>query len=331
VLTPNPPGAPVVGARFRPNELPEGFDTFTVFFRAFERPPYDHTLRVAARVLDDDGLVHAQSSLGVERGASAHSTLRFGVVPGAALDVEVSLEDFGGGDVYGNLRLTYLLAYEDNPLVALCNAARTDKGTEAYSGRGFPHCYAIPYHDLFAAYRGEAFALLEIGLDDPSKETGRPHDAPSLRVWREYFPRARLYGYDINDFSRFEQEGTTTFRGDQGSRADLDRFVAEHGEQRFRIVVDDGSHASSHQQASLAGLFRHVEAGGMYVIEDLDWQPSPEEPKTLDVLLGLRDTGRVRSPFIPDADARYIERTTAAVELHRPNDSRFGVIHKRRA
>lgn len=261
----------------------------------------------------------------------AHASLCFdGEAPGPALDIGVSVEHFHGGQHYGNLRLTYLVAYKCNPLVSLCNAARTDKGTEAYSGNGFPHCYAIKYHDLFAEHRDDAFALLEIGLDDTSKETGQPRDAPSLRVWRDYFPRAMLYGYDINDFAIFNQERTLTFQGDQGSRPDLDRFIAQHGEPEFRIVIDDGSHASSHQQASLAALFRCVEPGGMYVIEDLGWQPFPESPKTLDLLLQLRETGRIRSPFIPNADARDIEQTVASIEIYQPNDSPFAVLHKKK-
>jgi hypothetical protein len=328
---PNAPDSAVVQARFRPTEFPPAFDTFTAFFRTSERPPYDHELGVSARVIDDDARIHAQRTLRMKRGGRTHATLCFdSEAPGPALDIGLTLEHFYGGQHYGTLRLTYLIAYKSNPLVSLCNSARTDKGTEAYSGNGFPHCYAIDYHDLFAKHRDDAFALLEIGLDDASKESGRPADAPSLRVWRDYFPRATLYGYDINDFTVFNQERTITFQGDQGSRADLDRFIAQHGEPEFRIVIDDGSHASSHQQASLAALFRHVESGGMYIIEDLGWQPFPEAPKTLDVLLELRETGQIRSPFIPDTDARNLEQMVASVEIRQPNDSPFAVIHKKR-
>ena len=325
----NRPDAATVTASYRPAGLPPGIDTFTAFFRASENPSYDHTQLVTLRLLDGEARVHDRATLRLAAGARGQATLQ--LEPGSgdpALEVGLALEGFAGGEHHGNLRLAYLLAYESNPMVSICNAAGTDKGTEAYAGNGFPHCYAIEYHQLFAPLRNERFSLLEIGLDDASKDSGKPLDAPSLRVWREYFPEATLYGYDINDFTVFEQERTVTFQGDQGSRRDLERFVSQYGEPRFRIVIDDGSHASSHQQVSLAGLFRQLEPGGMYVIEDLSWQPFPEQPRTLDLLLEMRESGRVRSPFIPDEDARYLEQTVDSVELYQPNDSPFAVIRK---
>jgi hypothetical protein len=330
VLMANRPDAATATASFRPLGLPPGIDTFTAFFRASHNPSYEHLQAVSLRTVDERGRTHDRSSLELAAGGKAHATLRF--EPGApkpGLEVGVRLEGFGGGDHHGNLRLSYLLAYQSNPLVSLCNQAGTDKGTERRSGNGYPHCYAIRYHDLFSPLRDERFALLEIGLDDASKASGRPRAAPSLEVWRDYFPEATLYGYDINDFAGLERDGTVIFRGDQGSRQDLERFLAQHDRPTFRIVIDDGSHASSHQQASLAALFHQVEPGGMYIIEDLDWQPFREEPTTFDVLNGLRESGRVRSPFIPDGDAHYLERAIASVEVHQPNDSPFAVIEKR--
>jgi hypothetical protein len=325
----NRPDAPTATACLRPVGMPPGFDTFTAFFRASSIPAYDHSQLITLRVVDGEAQVHDQSTVRLAAGGRSHATLQFDPrASGPGLEIGVTLEGFDGGEHHGNLRLTYLLAYESNPLVSMCNAAGTDKGTEARAGNGFPHCYAIEYHQLFAPLRDERFALLEIGLDDASKNNGKPLDAPSLRVWREYFPKARLYGYDINDFTIFEQERTVTFQGDQGSRQDLERFISQHDHPTFRIILDDGSHASSHQQVSLAGLFRELDPGGMYVIEDLGWQPFPEEPRTLDVLLRLRESGKVHSPFIPEQDARYLEQTVASVELHQPNDSPFAVIRK---
>lgn len=171
--------------------------------------------------------------------------------------------------------------------------------------------------------------MLEIGLETPSTDTGNTTDAPSLRVWRQYFPHAHIYGYDINDFSFFEQERTVTFRGDQSSRDDLGRFLAEHGDGGFRLVIDDGSHASSHQQVSLAALFPHVDPGGLYVIEDLQWQPFEESLKTSDFLRRYIDTGAIESPFISADEARELAATIESVDVLKPNDAEIGVIRKR--
>src|SRR5439155_20544892 len=107
--------------------------------------------------------------------------------------------------------------------------------------------------------------------------------------------------YGIDDFGFMTGARTVAVRGDQGARDALSRFVERDGEPGFRIVVDDGSHASSHQQISLAALFPHVEPAGLYVIEDLNWQPYEEPPNTLDVLTRFVESGTIESRFITDA------------------------------
>lgn len=331
VLQPNPTTLPPVEVAFAPVRLPDGFDTFTFFVQDSGRPPHEHTLTLEIRALSADGDVLAASETHLTSGSETIVTLPFASAPGPKVgcSFRVEFEHFAGGTAYGSARLRYMLAYERNPLVEMCNIVGSDKGTEAYVGTGVPHCYAIDYHRLFAHLRDQEFRLLEIGLETASAATGRTTDAPSLRIWRDYFPHAHIYGYDINDFSFFEQDRTVTFQGDQSSREDLGRFLAEHGEPQFRLVIDDGSHASSHQQISLAVLFRSVEPGGIYVIEDLQWQPFPESPRTIEVLQRYLEGDGIRSPFISEDDAAYLEHTIDSVEIRKPNDAEIGVIRKK--
>jgi len=67
----------------------------------------------------------------------------------------------------------------------------------------------------------------------------------------------------------------------------------------FDIIVDDASHASFHQQLTMLRLFPLLKAGGFYIIEDLNWQPTiyeaqfPKVPKTSKLLAGLLEKGRL--------------------------------------
>jgi hypothetical protein len=284
LLLRNHPDAGHVSVRFGPIELPPGVDAIVCLFTSPPRPEHANRLGLAVQVSDGSSipLAHSRISLGHgERGAVAPSfdPPRDGRVH---LRLDLTFDHFAGGPAYGSVNMRYALAYEGNPLVDLFNDAGSDKGTQIYWGEGVPHCYALSYHTLLAPMRDESFNLLEIGLDTASQGSAQPADAPSLRAWRRYLPNAMLYGYDIHDFGFFEQEATHTFRGDQASREDLRRFLAEHGAPAFRMVIDDGSHAPSHQQISLAALFPHVEPSGLYVIEDLHWQPHEESPTTLE-------------------------------------------------
>jgi hypothetical protein len=331
ILVPNPPNLEPVSVTYGPVELPGSVDTVTIFFDSKGQSEHEHTLKIQTEILDGALDPLAKASVCLAAGEQAVASVTFAPPPGGASQLRYTLffAHFNGGAAYGGVEVPYVLAYERNPLVDLFNTAGSDKGTEVRVGAGVPHGYALDYFSLLSPFRGESFKLLEIGLEDQSKRSGGPADAPSLRAWRDFFPHATVYGYDIDDFGFMSGERMVTFQGDQGARDDLTRFVELHGDPGFRIVVDDGSHASSHQQISLAALFPCVEPRGLYVIEDLNWQPFEEAPSTLDVLARFTEGGKIESPFITRTEARHLEDTIDAVEIRRPNDAEFAVIRKK--
>ena len=94
-------------------------------------------------------------------------------------------------------------------------------------------------------------------------------------MWLEYFPNARIHGLDVSDFSWFEADRFSFHRCDMDSRAAIAEAAA--GMPAFDIIIDDASHASHHQQNGFLELFSKVKPGGLYVIEDLRWQPEAYE------------------------------------------------------
>src|SRR5262249_33025892 len=199
-------------------------------------------------------------------------------------------------------------------LTILANRYGSDKGDKAH-GR---HCYAEIYDRFFCSKRFKPIAFLEIGLLHPFDTDGAATRAPSLQMWREYFPRARLFGFDINDFSMVALPNCTIFRGDMGSREDLCRMACLVATP-FDIIVEDGSHASQHQQIALATLFPFVAAGGLYIIEDLHWQPAGIEkvavPKTRSLCRDFKSSGTIRSPVITDDESAYLVDNIERIDL----------------
>lgn len=161
-----------------------------------------------------------------------------------------------------------------NHLTELANSYDSDKGNVYKCA----HHYTQHYDKVFSKYKNKTdFSLLEIGLnrDDCS-------EVPSLRMYRDYFgEEAKLSGFDIRPaFKAFESAGFEIFIGDQSSPDSLSQCLVN----QYDIIIDDGSHASSHQQISLRELWQAVKPGGIYVIEDLHWQPFSEScPKTVAV------------------------------------------------
>ena len=157
-------------------------------------------------------------------------------------------------------------------LTELANKFGTDKGTISQAA----HSYTTIYDLLLSSRRDQALNILEIGLSTGGPELGNPADRtvtdiPSVKMWHEFFPQAKIYGVDISDFSKFREEWFYFIQADCGDEPQLEK-AADLGID-FDIIVDDGSHASFHQQLTLLKLFATLKSSGLYIIEDLDWQP----------------------------------------------------------
>jgi hypothetical protein len=158
-------------------------------------------------------------------------------------------------------------------LTELANHFGSDKGTVP-PGPGFRgNDYTSIYEAYLKGYRDRAFSLVEIGLGvkgdrwEAKIVQGRNTGGASVKMWRNYFPRAHIYGLDVNECAYLDDERTRTFVADQGNVEDLAAFV--ESVPSFDVVVDDGSHRPDHQQISLDFLFPHLSPGGLYFIEDL--------------------------------------------------------------
>ena len=158
-------------------------------------------------------------------------------------------------------------------LTELSNRFGSDKGTVG-PGPGFGgHRYTRFYEAYLEGYRDREFSLVEIGLGvkgdrwDAKIVQGRNTGGASIKMWREYFRRARIYGLDVNECAYLNDERTRTFVADQGNVEDLAEFVK--AVPTFDVVIDDGSHRPDHQQISLDFLFPRLTPGGLYFIEDL--------------------------------------------------------------
>ena len=195
-------------------------------------------------------------------------------------------------------------------LTKLCNKYKTDKGDRFFGCHG----YAAIYHSLFEGLRAKELIVCEIGLSHPNdRDTVK---TPSLRVWRDYFPKAKIFGFDIDDFSTVRIPNCTILRGDSSSREDLRRLG---GLGPFDIVIEDASHASHHQQITLAALFPFMKSNGLFCIEDLHWQPmdleAKDAPKTRDVI-----RNGYQSPYIRDSEAAFLRANVKSVRFFDSND-----------
>jgi hypothetical protein len=196
-------------------------------------------------------------------------------------------------------------------LTQLANKYGSDKGSRALGA----HCYAGIYHRFFHSMRYDPISLLEIGLQHTLDH--RSGVVPSLQMWREYFSCARLVGFDIRCFADVMLPKCCILQGDMSSRDDLHK-LAPYGP--FDIIIDDASHISCDQQIALAALFRLIKPGGIYVIEDLHWQPPNTEMPSVPKTRTLLRQGQFTSAVITSEEASFLAANVCRIELFDSRD-----------
>lgn len=210
------------------------------------------------------------------------------------------------------------VAAPDVTLRELANRHGSDKGDRINCA----HDFVRIYERILSPCRQAPIRVAEIGLIHvytQAEFAGRLDQTgcPSLRMWADYLPHAEVFGMDIADMTSLGGERTHIARGDQGSRADLEAFARAHGP--FDFIIDDGSHASHHQQITFATLFPRLAPGGLYVIEDLHFQPVEHEipgiTRTRDFLRLMSRPGEMLKLPINQAEYAYLLANIAAVHF----------------
>jgi hypothetical protein len=122
------------------------------------------------------------------------------------------------------------------------------------------------YHRFYHRYLKhlqlvDNMSMIEIGI----------HKYKSLNMWLEYFPKAFIYGLDINcsgDGNRY-----MIYKCDQSDIKALEglhQYIIEKGSQ-IHFINDDGSHVPEHMIITFNYMFTHVLLpGGTYIIEDIE-------------------------------------------------------------
>lgn len=133
------------------------------------------------------------------------------------------------------------------------------KFSEAYTEHSSKHrSYFEIYDELFQNIdRFQEYKILEIGVDLGG----------GLRALNSYFPNSLITGLDIrHECKKHEKEKIRVVIGSQVDDSILELLANE----KFDIIIDDGSHHNSHVSHTFNKLFPSMnERLGIYVIEDI--------------------------------------------------------------
>ena len=132
----------------------------------------------------------------------------------------------------------------------------TKLGLSYGTDKADPHYFTSFYDRHLRDERGSVANFLEIGIANGS----------SLKMWKDYFPNADIYGIDINKASLFSEDRIHTFLIAQ---EDTEALEKEFSSIQFDVILDDGGHNPKSQIDGFLHMKDFVKPGGAYIVEDL--------------------------------------------------------------
>lgn len=197
----------------------------------------------------------------------------------------------------------------------------------SYETDKFNHGY-IPFYEKEFEIIKNCDNVLEIGI-------GR---GESLFYLRDFFSNANIYGLDVHDCSFCDSERIKTIIGDQSNRIHLS-VTMEKINNNLDLIIDDGGHTMRQQQISLGFLFRFLNSGGFYVIEDLHtsnkspWMDENDNISTLDMLNTFDEKNIIISNHISADEKKYLEENISSIYIWKspknPDGSITSIIKKK--
>ena len=200
-----------------------------------------------------------------------------------------------------------------NDLNRLAQIFKTDK----YGG----HSYTPIYQKHFEPFKDKKINLLEIGVGGYSNPFSGGN---SLRMWKAFFTRAKIFALDIYDKQHHQEHRITIFKGSQIDHSFLDDIYGIIGS--LDIIIDDGSHINKHVINTFQYLFPKLNTGGIYVVEDTQTSYWPDyggssidlndKTNILPYFKSLADGLNHQEFLISNYNATELDRTVTSIHFY---------------
>ncbi len=180
----------------------------------------------------------------------------------------------------------YTIFYDkdkSNELSELANLHKTNKGyvSNQSSSNNLDkkgcHNYSDYYSDIFLTGKDHIKKVFELGIGsiNDNQKFNMNHQGEnyktggSLRMWRDYFKNAKIYGADVDKDCFFTEDRIKTFYVDQGDKDSIINMWKQIDEKEFDIIIDDGCHRFEETIIFFENSLNKLKKGGVYIIEDI--------------------------------------------------------------
>ena len=180
----------------------------------------------------------------------------------------------------------------NNYLSELCELYGSDKGFVNIEKKTpydwDPHAYSIIYNNLFSHCRENIKLVFECGigtnnLNFESNMTLNGKPGASLKVWKDYFVNAQIFGADIDRNILFKEDRIETYHVNQLDQESIIKMWNNIKKKDFDLIIDDGLHNYKAALTLFLNSYEKLKKGGIYIIEDLDFEYLDQLKKALEI------------------------------------------------
>jgi len=150
-----------------------------------------------------------------------------------------------------------------------------------------------------------------------------------------YFRNANIYSADINpDMFKYFSQRIKFFFTDSSKRSSIEKNILNR-KVNFDIIIEDASHMLKDQIISLFMLFKILNPGGYFIVEELDFPETKENmrinqspPDLKTILKNILKKQDFFSKYIDKKEKEYFLKNFEFIKFYKGNINEFAIIKK---
>ena len=227
---------------------------------------------------------------------------------------------------------------ETTDLSKLFDFFNSDKGNQfenqyAHPSKRTPkkikgHGYSHFYQKYFENLKSNNLNILEIGSF---------HGNASAALFF-YFKNSKIFAADIYpDLFRYKSNRIESFYVNSADENSIQKYIIDKFSNNFDIIIEDAGHFFKDQIISLFMLFKKLNKGGFFIIEELDFPDTRqdmnlqnEKPTLREILLKFKNEKiLLDSKYIKKNDRDNFLDNIDSIEIYKGNFNEIAILKKK--
>ena len=190
------------------------------------------------------------------------------------------------------------------------------------------HGYSTFYQKYFENLKSSDLNILEIGSF---------HGNASAALFF-YFEKSKFFAADIfPDLFRYRSNRIENFYVDSSNEHSIQKNIIDKFPNNFDIIIEDAGHFLKDQIISLFMLFKKLNSGGLFIIEELDFPDTRidmnfqnEKPTLREILLKFKkEKTLLKSKYIEKEDGDNFLYTIDSIDIYKGNYNEIAILKKK--